>query len=368
MPRASIRLEIRIGGVGERPMRSLAIRERGRAVRRRSHQRMPEPHVHTDLHEPGVDRRPRFRRIDSEPARGAPHDHRITGRFGRGHGQEPLRRRRELGDSTAEALLDLTRDRQRRRHAEPAGQLGPRQPTRPLPERQRIRARLGHDAVAHPFVERHVQHRVEERLRVSVAESLDDQLAERREVGARLAGGEHQSNRIGQEPPRDERERLGRLAVEPVGIVDDTEHRALVGRHRQQAQDGEADQEPVGRSSVRQSERRPRRVALRIRQRVQAVEQRRTQLVERGERELHLGLDAGGADHLASHGRVHQVLEQRALADAGITTHHEHAALPGSNRVDQLVECSALLRAADEFGGRRGCSEVNRAVDRSNAN
>ena len=58
-----------------------------------------------------------------------------------------------------------------------------------------------------------------------------------------------------------------------------------------------------------QSERRAERSALRVRQAVPAVEHRHAELVEAGEGQLHLGLDAGGTHDAAPHGPLAEVVQ-----------------------------------------------------------
>ena len=85
----------RSGSVALASARCAACRSASVAARvgRGPHERMSEPHPDADLDESGVDRRRRVDGPDAERARGAPHDHRIAGRFGRGDGEESLRRR-----------------------------------------------------------------------------------------------------------------------------------------------------------------------------------------------------------------------------------------------------------------------------------
>ena len=104
---------------------------------------------------------------------------------------------------------------------------------------------------------------------------------------------EHDRDRLGEQPARDEPEHLRGGLVEPLEVVDDAQQRLLLGDLRQQAERGQADEEAVGRRAGREAERDPQRVLLRLRERVEAVEQRRAELMQPGERQLHLGLDAG---------------------------------------------------------------------------
>ena len=85
-----------------------------------------------------------------------------------------------------------------------------------------------------------------------------------------------------------------------------------------------------GASPRPQTERGRQRVALRPGQAVQLAEQRRAQLVQAGERELHLRLDPDGPRDAAARRRCStQVVQQRGLADPGVAAQHQ---APGCRR------------------------------------
>ena len=84
-------------------------------------------------------------------------------------------------------------------------------------------------------------------------------------------------------------------------------------------------------------------------QTVEEIEHRRAQLVQSGEGQLHLRLDAGGAhDPTARRARRH-VVQQRGLADAGFAMDDERSALTGSKGLDELFEHAAFGAASDQF-------------------
>ena len=65
------------------------------------------------------------------------------------------------------------------------------------------------------------------------------------------------------------------------------------GYHRQdEAQHGQTDQKAIRRRTRAEAEGRAERIALRARQPIQMAQQRRAELMNAGERELHLGLDS----------------------------------------------------------------------------
>ncbi len=74
--------------------------------------------------------------------------------------------------------------------------------------------------------------------------------------------GDHEGDGFGQEAARQERQRVGRLLVEPVGVVDHAQQRSLLGHLGQEAQHGQRDQEPVGPDGVAQAEGALQRLVL----------------------------------------------------------------------------------------------------------
>jgi hypothetical protein len=85
----------------------------------------------------------------------------------------------------------------------------------------------------------------------------------------------------------------------------------LVGRN--QAERGEPHDERIRAVACREAQRDIQRILLPLRQRLEAIEQRRAELIEPRERELHLGLHAGDVRHTESGRLTSGVPEQRRL-------------------------------------------------------
>ena len=277
---------------------------------------MTEPHLPAELDEPGRGRRRRGLDLDSELTCRPPHQHRVPEWLGRGDQQEQPRRWRERRQPLPEALLDPARRGRIAGRPEPARQFLGRQPARHLQQRQRVAPRLGHDPIAHPLVERTGDGRGKQRSRVTVGQAADHELRESRQVllVAGLAYREHDRGRLGGKVARHECERLRRGPIEPVRIVHDADQRSLPGHLRQQAQHGQAHREAIRRGPVPQAERRGERVALRTGQTLEPVQERCAQLMQRSERELHLGLNARRSRETTSRRALQQVFQQRGLA------------------------------------------------------
>lgn len=191
--------------------------------------------------------------------------------------------------------------------------------------------------------------RLEQRAGVAVAQTRDRSFGETLQgrVLARLARREHQGHRFGQEAARHERERLGRCLVEPLGVVDEADQRLLLRGVRQQAQHRQANQQAVGRLAGRESERRGECVALGAWQVRQPFQQRYAQLMQAGERDLHLGLRAGNPHDPTPGAHRRQVVQQRRLADARLTAQHEHTAAAAPHVVQQTTQ-GPRARCADQ--------------------
>jgi hypothetical protein len=182
-------------------------------------------------------------------------------------------------------------------------------------------------------------------------EGRDVKLRQPRERVARLARCEHERDPLPQQAASHERERPRRRTIEPLRVVDDAQERPVLRSLGQQAEDRQPDQERIRRGvgGVRnQSERDAKRLVLRLRETVQEVQEGRTQLPNRGERELHLGFDPGrpGDPKLAR--SPDRVLEQRRLADARFAIRHQHAAAPAAHAIQEPVEHLALAFTAEQ--------------------
>ena len=155
--------------------------------------------------------------------------------------------------------------------ASSAGVNAPRQ----LQQRQRVAARLGDDLVADPRVQGPGERRVQQRPRVVLAQALDHELRQSRQLVARLARREDQADRFRLQAARDEREDLRRGAIEPLLVIHQADQRLLLGHLGEQAQDGQADEEAIRRRPGADAERRPQRIALRSREALEPIQHRR---------------------------------------------------------------------------------------------
>jgi predicted ester cyclase len=275
---------------------------------------------------------------DSEDRGGPPHEVRVAGRFARGDEDEQARILRKSSHSPLEALLDPGVHGRGRRHAEAARELRRRQAAWQLHQGQGIAACFDDESLEHLVIQCGGQDGLEERTGVAMTEWLDMNLGQSPERLADLPRREQERDPLDREPASRESEGLGRRAIEPMGVVDHAQETAFAGGLRQQAENRERHEKRVRRRSRAQPERDVERVALRTRQAVTERKDRRTQLLNRRERELHLALDSGAPDD--SHGRrlVDRVVEQRRLADAGLAMDDEGATVSVTGRRHQPIE------------------------------
>jgi len=145
-------------------------------------------------------------------------------------------------------------------------------------------------------------------------------------------------------------------------VIDQADQRLLPGRVGQQAQHGQADQEPVRGGPGAQAERCLQRRTLRTRQPVQVIQKRLAQLLQPGERQLHLGLHARGTDHPAARGVPGHVVQQRRLAHPRLARQNQRPALARPDRTDQPVKETEFAAPAPQLHNaapaRRRCHHL----------
>ncbi len=163
-----------------------------------------------------------------------------------------------------------------------------------------------------------------------------------------LTDGEEHGDSLRLEPTADEHEGVGRSRVEPLGVVDKTEKRLVLGRLGQQAQHGQRDQEAVVSSSLLEPERSPQRAPLGFGEALQAPKDRTDDLVQRGEGDVCLRFDPAAAQDLHVGRSLSCVLEEGGLADTRLAADDEHPASRLASVLEKRAEPSALRFSAEE--------------------
>ena len=283
---------------------------------------------------------------DPEPLGRAPHQQRVADRLRRRHQQKPLGLRRQPHEPPPEAVLDPPRQPRRVRQTEPARQLSRRQPPGQLQQRQRITARLRDEPLPHPLIQRNPQRRAQQRARITITQTLDQQPRKSGELVARVTRHEDHRDRLRQQPPRHEHERLRRGLIKPLRVINHTHKRPLLGHLREQAQHRQPHQKPIRRVPRPQPERYPERVLLRGRKPLQPIQHRRAQLLQGRERELHLRLHTHRPHDPEPRRGPDRRLQQGRLADPSLPANHQHPALSPSHRRKQPLQRLALAAPA----------------------
>ena len=128
---------------------------------------------------------------------------------------------RQPVDSLPVVIFDPSRQQCRVRHTDAERQLSRRLAARQFEQRKRIAVRLGHEPIPGPVVEGPVDHRRKQRARGVVGQALQRQLGKPGQLRAgALSCSKQNGHRVGQQPPRHERKRLYRGAIEPLRVVD----------------------------------------------------------------------------------------------------------------------------------------------------
>jgi hypothetical protein len=257
-----------------------------------------------------------------------------------------------------EDALELARHRQHLRQGRDAGQLVVAERRRQLEQRERVAAALVDEAVADGRRGLDARARREQRGGGLGAEPRQ---LERRQVGGGegvhevLARREQHHDPLGVEAPRDEPQGVRGGLVEPVRVVDEAQHRPSLRELGQQREAAGEDEEPLLPGACDQAERGLQRARLRRRQRIEMAEGGPDQLVEGGEGQLRLRLDAAGCEHVHVGRAVARVREQRGLADPGLAAQDEDAAPRRARRVEQRTD-GIPLRVATVEHPRPGSS------------
>jgi hypothetical protein len=166
----------------------------------------------------------------------------------------------------------------------------------------------------------------------------------------RFADREDDGHRLGVQPPRDEAEHLARSAVEPLRVVHDTEQRPILRDGRQQAERREGHEETVGSLPRGQAQGDAQGFPLRLREGLDQLEHRRAQLMNAGEGQFHLGLDARDMRDPETRRLPGAVLEQRRLPDTGFAPNHHDPALAFAHVRQEPVEQLTLSGSAQQRG------------------
>jgi hypothetical protein len=109
--------------------------------------------------------------------------------------------------------------------------------------------------------------------------------------------------------------------VQPLDVVDHEDQRLFRRGLGEEPEHSEPDQQPVGRIARTEPKGGRERISLRLRQPIKVPEQRRTELLQHGVRDLRLRLHTGCPRN--------QIVQQCGLSGTGFAPQRKHAAVPG---------------------------------------
>ena len=228
------------------------------------------------------------------------------------------------GEPRRERCLEPSGQRQRLRCP---GQIEIGRRGRELDQGERVAGGLREDPLLDFFGQGGAGH-LEERAGRIIAQPSKDEVGEPGLVEIiwhTVADREEQDHRLHLEPPRNERQHLGRRPIEPMRILHDEQQgsvRLALGNHAERCQ---ADQEDIGRIALGDPERHVEGLALRIRTVTHPVEEGKQQLMQPTEGQPRLRLRARRRhDRRAVLARpLPGSLEQRRLTDSCLATDNE---------------------------------------------
>jgi hypothetical protein len=309
---------------------------------------MPEADTRSNLDQPRVFCRAECASFDAEPLSRAPDKRCVARRFGGGQQQQSLRQLRQVVGALEVVLLEMAREVTYIDRLKAAGQPACAHDPGQIEQSERIAASLGDDAVADAVVERPRDGSPEETAGILIRQPAQRQVGQSVEVlpGGRLADRDYDCHRFGQQPSGYEAEDQSRGGVEPMSVVHETEQRPLLGFGGQQPEYGQPDQEPLRDLPGREAQRDTQTVLLRLRKRVKPGEHRRTELMDPGVGQLHLGLHTCDVLDMEASRLTSGVLQQRRFADTSFAPDDEDGALTAAHVCEQAVDYYALAGPA----------------------
>ena len=163
-----------------------------------------------------------------------------------------------------------------------------------------------------------------------------------------VAHRDQHRDRVRQQAADREQNRLGARRVEPLGVVDQHQHRRLLGVGREQAQRPGADGEPILSAAGPQRQRALQRRGLRCGYADERPEGRAQELEQPGERNVGLGLDPAGAQDPHALGMLGRIRSNAVLPIPASPTSPRTALRP--------VRASAMTRRRAIRSGSRPTS------------
>jgi hypothetical protein len=208
---------------------------------------------------------------------------------------------------------------------------------------KRVASCFRQDALENLLVEGAGKSRPQECACVRRPETLDGKARETVEITRNGSSTEQERDAFRPHSTSHDGERLSRLSIKPLSVVNDTENGVLGSQPGQQAQEGQAHEQPVGCRAGNMPERRTKSFSLGCWQLVKRGQAMYAELLSSGKTELILGFITDSTQHPESGGRVYGVAQQGGLPDSGLTANNDRAAVTGARSVQDPVEYLAFV-------------------------
>src|ERR1700730_992792 len=291
---------------------------------------MANPHASADLEKLLRFSRFRCRRPDPERLSGAPEQRGVPYWVGSREEHQTLGRLGEGADACQIVVLDPARNILRLANRKATCQLCCANALRQFQQGKRVAPRLRDDPFSDPLIQSAWDDGRQQGPRIRSFQPSEHQLrqASKLAFAARLAHPENDRDRLRQQPSGHKPEDLAGGAGEPLRTIHKTRERPLYRYLGEQAQDSQRNEEGIWNIAGREAEGDPQSALLWLRKTIELVNHRPAQLMERGERQLHLGFDAGNVGDSKAGSLLSRVAKQGCLSDAALTTDDEDRALP----------------------------------------
>ena len=329
VPRVAVDLSRCVEHLGQSGVGGAPGRKRRGSVDRRPDERVPETHLErVDADQVRLLGRVERRDVQLQAFRGAEHDLRFCRVVRGGDHEQLLRARRKRAHALGEQALDTRRQRQRQRQRLARRELRGCQQRGELGHRQRVapgRSRHAACDILRHRCARTVGQQLPHRHGVQRPQA---QLGQRARLELTLTRSEQHRHSLGVQPPRGEHQRLLRVVVNPLRVVDDAKQRPLLGHLREQREHRERNTVQIRRGVLAQPERALQRRRLRSRDPLERAQRGPEELVERGVRQPRLRLDPPGLErgHVARF--CSRLVQKRRLARPRLADDEQGAATP----------------------------------------
>ncbi len=278
----------------------------------------------------------------------------VAGAVQRGEQEQAPGRGRQLLDTRCEQLAQPGVERKRRGRPRGGERPAPAQRRRQLEQRERIAGRFGEQTPAHIRTEDREprSHEAVRRVPVQRLEPVLRQTGALEDAPGRGAQCGQQADVAAGQPPGHEPQHLRAWAIHPEHVVQHDQQRLLLAGSPYELERRARDDQPVWGPALAEPQRDREGVAVQRAQLLDPVQQRQQRLVERREADIGLEFRTGCAYHADAEraGAPRGDVQQRGLADAGVSDQHQRLAAE-PRAFDERLQYVDLRVASDHAVG-----------------